>query len=84
MIMFIFFFLLYNNLIVVLLKKKLSSSFFVYCFDEWIVFDVVGVVGLDFGGDVGEGVFEGFFGGGVDYFGLFVLSMLVWVYCVGG
>lgn len=58
-------------------KKKLSSSPLAHRLDERIVLDVVGVVGLDLGGDAGEGALEGLLGGGVDHLGLFVSSMLV-------
>jgi hypothetical protein len=35
--------------------------------DDIVVFDVVGVVGLDIGGEAVEGALDGFFGGGVHH-----------------
>jgi hypothetical protein len=38
--------------------------------DDAVVFDVVGVVGLDVGCETVEGALDGFFGGGVHHAGL--------------
>lgn len=42
--------------------------------DDAVVFDVIGVVGLEFGGNAGESALEGLLGGSVDHLGLWEMG----------
>ena len=42
--------------------------------DDAVVFDVVGVVGLEFGGNARESALEGLLGGSVDHLGLWEMG----------
>lgn len=43
--------------------------------DDGVVFDVVGVVGLELNGDAGQGSLESLLGGSVDHLGLYRMSV---------